>query len=209
MKPFTIAAALDSGKFKSDDIVYTSPGRYTIGKYEITDDGKDHGWLEEDKDTSICDEYANMLDVLEGSTGEEEINKAEETTKEEHDNRVEALQRNLNTFKACLEIALCQEYPDYDNVQEYKATVEQLSLVLLVLRQQYLEPLVTETQTMLGVNRSLLSAMKKDLESLNAVEEPWRDEKHIDKVFRTVDQLLATKVQIRRLEHEIQKETNK
>jgi cell division protein FtsI (penicillin-binding protein 3) len=46
MKPFTIAAALDSGKFKSDDIVYTSPGRYTIGKYEITDDGKDHGWLD-------------------------------------------------------------------------------------------------------------------------------------------------------------------
>ena len=46
MKPFTIAAALDSGKFKSDDIVYTSPGHYTIGKYEITDDGKDHGWLD-------------------------------------------------------------------------------------------------------------------------------------------------------------------
>lgn len=46
MKPFTIAAALDSGNFKSDDIVYTSPGRYTIGKYEITDDGKDHGWLD-------------------------------------------------------------------------------------------------------------------------------------------------------------------
>lgn len=46
MKPFTIAAALDSGKFKSDDIVYTSPGRYTIGKYEISDDGKDHGWLD-------------------------------------------------------------------------------------------------------------------------------------------------------------------
>jgi len=46
MKPFTVAAALDSGEFKSDDIVYTSPGRYTIGKYEITDDGKDHGWLD-------------------------------------------------------------------------------------------------------------------------------------------------------------------
>lgn len=46
MKPFTIAAALDSGIFKSNDIVYTSPGRYTIGKYEITDDGKDHGWLD-------------------------------------------------------------------------------------------------------------------------------------------------------------------
>ena len=46
MKPFTIAAALDSGKFKTDDIVFTSPGHYTIGKYEITDDGKDHGWLD-------------------------------------------------------------------------------------------------------------------------------------------------------------------
>jgi len=46
MKPFTVAAALESGKFKSEDIVYTSPGRYTIGRYEITDDGKDHGWLD-------------------------------------------------------------------------------------------------------------------------------------------------------------------
>jgi len=46
MKPFTVAAALESGDFKSDDIVYTSPGHYTIGRYEITDDGKDHGWLD-------------------------------------------------------------------------------------------------------------------------------------------------------------------
>ena len=46
MKPFTVAAALDSGKFKADDIVFTSPGHYTIGRYEITDDGKDHGWLD-------------------------------------------------------------------------------------------------------------------------------------------------------------------
>ncbi|NND90373.1 MAG: penicillin-binding protein 2 [Granulosicoccus sp.] len=46
MKPFTIAAALDSGKFKPEDIVYTSPGHYSIGKYEISDDGKDHGWLD-------------------------------------------------------------------------------------------------------------------------------------------------------------------
>ena len=46
MKPFTIAAALESGDFKPEDIVYTSPGRYTIGKYEISDDGKDHGWLD-------------------------------------------------------------------------------------------------------------------------------------------------------------------
>lgn len=46
MKPFTIAAALESGKFSPEHIVYTSPGRYTIGKYEISDDGKDHGWLD-------------------------------------------------------------------------------------------------------------------------------------------------------------------
>ena len=46
MKPFTIAAALESKQFPPDHIVYTSPGHYTIGKYEITDDGKDHGWLD-------------------------------------------------------------------------------------------------------------------------------------------------------------------
>ena len=45
MKPFTIAAALDSGDFKSEDIVYTSPGYYTIGKYQISDT-QDHGWLD-------------------------------------------------------------------------------------------------------------------------------------------------------------------
>ena len=46
MKPFTIAAALDSGKFKPEDIVYTSPGYYQIGKYVISDDGQDNGWLD-------------------------------------------------------------------------------------------------------------------------------------------------------------------
>ena len=46
MKPFTIAAALDSGKFKPEDIVYTSPGHYQIGKYVISDDGQDNGWLD-------------------------------------------------------------------------------------------------------------------------------------------------------------------
>jgi cell division protein FtsI (penicillin-binding protein 3) len=46
MKPFTIAAALESGKFRPENIVYTSPGRYNIGKYQISDDGKDHGWLD-------------------------------------------------------------------------------------------------------------------------------------------------------------------
>lgn len=45
MKPFTMAAALDSGKFNLDDIVYTSPGHYTIGKYKISDI-RDNGWLD-------------------------------------------------------------------------------------------------------------------------------------------------------------------
>ena len=45
MKPFTIAAALASGKFVPDDIVDTSPGSYYIGKYEIRD-AKDNGWLD-------------------------------------------------------------------------------------------------------------------------------------------------------------------
>ena len=45
MKPFTIAAALDSGKFKADDIVFTSPGYYSIGKYQINDI-RDNGWLD-------------------------------------------------------------------------------------------------------------------------------------------------------------------
>lgn len=37
MKPFTIAAALDSGDFNPETVIYTSPGRYRIGKYEISD----------------------------------------------------------------------------------------------------------------------------------------------------------------------------
>lgn len=45
MKPFTIAAALESGDFKPEDLVYTSPGQYQIGKYEISDH-KDYGWLD-------------------------------------------------------------------------------------------------------------------------------------------------------------------
>jgi len=45
LKPFTIAAALDSGKFKAEDIVYTSPGYYDIGEYRISDT-RDHGWLD-------------------------------------------------------------------------------------------------------------------------------------------------------------------
>jgi len=45
MKPFTMAAALDSGKFVTEDIVFTSPGHYTIGKYKISD-VRDNGWLD-------------------------------------------------------------------------------------------------------------------------------------------------------------------
>lgn len=45
MKPFTIAAALDSGKFAVEDIVHTSPGSWDIGKYRIRDI-KDYGWLD-------------------------------------------------------------------------------------------------------------------------------------------------------------------
>ena len=45
MKPFTIAAALESGLFKPSDTVSTSPGRYNIGKYEISD-LRDYGVLD-------------------------------------------------------------------------------------------------------------------------------------------------------------------
>jgi cell division protein FtsI (penicillin-binding protein 3) len=45
MKPFTIAAALESGEFDLNDIVNTSPGWYQIGRYEISD-LKDYGWLD-------------------------------------------------------------------------------------------------------------------------------------------------------------------
>ncbi len=45
MKPFTIAAALESGRFKPNDILYTSPGYYRVGRYEVRD-SKDYGWLD-------------------------------------------------------------------------------------------------------------------------------------------------------------------
>lgn len=45
MKPFTIAAALETGEFNPSSLVYTSPGKYKIGKYEISDI-KDYGWLD-------------------------------------------------------------------------------------------------------------------------------------------------------------------
>lgn len=45
MKPFTIAAALESAEFNTESIVNTSPGKYSIGRYEISD-LKDYGWLD-------------------------------------------------------------------------------------------------------------------------------------------------------------------
>jgi len=45
MKPFTIAAALESGQFRPEDIIFTSPGAYKIGKYEVRDEA-DYGWLD-------------------------------------------------------------------------------------------------------------------------------------------------------------------
>ena len=45
MKPFTIAAALESGKFTKQDIIYTSPGYYKVGRYEVRD-ALDYGWLD-------------------------------------------------------------------------------------------------------------------------------------------------------------------
>ena len=37
IKPFTVAAALESGKFKTNSVVNTSPGYYRIGKYVVQD----------------------------------------------------------------------------------------------------------------------------------------------------------------------------
>ena len=45
IKPITIAAALESGRFDPDDIIYTSPGYYKVGRYEVRD-SRDYGWLD-------------------------------------------------------------------------------------------------------------------------------------------------------------------
>ena len=45
IKPFTVAAALESGKFKSNSIVNTNPGYYRIGKY-VVQDVKNYGWID-------------------------------------------------------------------------------------------------------------------------------------------------------------------
>lgn len=46
MKPLAILAALESGKFKSTDVIDTNPGRYLVGTKVITDDGFNYGVLD-------------------------------------------------------------------------------------------------------------------------------------------------------------------
>lgn len=43
MKPFTIALALESGKYTPDSIVNTNPGWMMVGGYKIKDDGLNYG----------------------------------------------------------------------------------------------------------------------------------------------------------------------
>ena len=45
IKPFTVAAALESKKFKPSSIVNTSPGFYRIGKY-VVQDVRNNGWID-------------------------------------------------------------------------------------------------------------------------------------------------------------------
>lgn len=37
IKPFTVAAALESGKFTVDDVIDTAPGRFNVGRYVVRD----------------------------------------------------------------------------------------------------------------------------------------------------------------------------
>ncbi|RYZ79297.1 MAG: penicillin-binding protein 2, partial [Moraxellaceae bacterium] len=46
MKPLAILAALESGKFKSTDVIDTNPGRFLVGTKTITDDGFNYGVLD-------------------------------------------------------------------------------------------------------------------------------------------------------------------
>lgn len=46
MKPLAILAALESGKFKSTDVIDTNPGRFVVGTKTITDDGFNYGVLD-------------------------------------------------------------------------------------------------------------------------------------------------------------------
>lgn len=43
MKPLAILAALETGKFKSTDVIDTNPGRFMVGTKTITDDGFNYG----------------------------------------------------------------------------------------------------------------------------------------------------------------------
>jgi len=45
IKPFTVAAALESGRFKPDSVVNTSPGYFHIGKY-VVQDVKNYGRID-------------------------------------------------------------------------------------------------------------------------------------------------------------------
>jgi len=45
IKPFTVAAALESGKFKENSIIDTNPGYFRIGKY-VVQDVKNHGRID-------------------------------------------------------------------------------------------------------------------------------------------------------------------
>lgn len=46
MKPFTIAMALESGQYKPDSMVDTSPGYMRVGGYEIRDDFRNNGIID-------------------------------------------------------------------------------------------------------------------------------------------------------------------
>lgn len=39
MKPFTVAAALESGKYTTNSVIDTSPGSVSVGGYTIRDGG--------------------------------------------------------------------------------------------------------------------------------------------------------------------------
>lgn len=57
MKPFTILAALVSGRYTPASIVDTAPGHYKVAGYTISDDGKDYGDINL---TSILEKSSNV-----------------------------------------------------------------------------------------------------------------------------------------------------
>lgn len=46
MKPLAVLAALETGKFKSTDVIDTNPGTFMVGSKAITDDGFNYGVLD-------------------------------------------------------------------------------------------------------------------------------------------------------------------